>query len=220
MKLGLSAWFLAVLAAAAVAQIPIQNEDIRGEWSGPYDFPTLLTFANGGGIDSICRSTLPPACEAQLPSGTETVVITNNTISLSFTTLVGVTTPELSAQRLPACAAAGIFPVQTITPLPPAQILAYDPFIGSVTFVDPRRLNDPNCVFVSRVDVGGQRRIRVQYLLTSTGMSLNQNVATGPRLGCSAGQGQCVSQVDDDEVLSAIVNIDFTIPCVSGDCLN
>jgi len=210
--------FLALLTAV-VAQLPIQNERIRGEWVGPYVFPTILALGDNG-IDSLCRSSLPPACQAEIPGGEERVVITATTISISYTTLVGVRTRERAAELFPACAAAGIYPFETITPLPPAPIEAYVPSIGSVTFTDPRRTNDPNCAFVTREDNGNEKRIRVRYLLSSTDASVANNAEVGPRLGCSASNGQCVSEVGDDGVLRAIVNINFVVSCVGGACLN
>lgn len=218
MKTGFAIWILIAITVVA-AQVPIPNEQLRGEWRGPLDFPTLLTLTDQG-VDSICRSELPPECAAQLPPGEETVVITENTIAFTFTTLVGVRTQEQSAEMFPACAAAGIYPFETITPLPPATIEAYVPSIGSLTFTDPRRPNDPNCVFITRQEGGQGPSINLRYVLSSFGRTLNEVVDVGPSLRCTLNNGLCTSEVDESGVLTAFTFVEFTIPCVAGDCLN
>jgi len=218
MKTGVVILFLVAITVVA-AQVPIPNQQLRGEWSGPLDFPTLLTLTDRG-VDSICRSELPPECEGQLPPGEETVVITENTIAFTFTTLVGVRTQEQSAELFPACAAAGIYPLETITPLPPAQIEVYESAIGSLTFTDPRRPNDPNCVFITRQEGGQSPSINLRYVLSSFGRTLNEVVEVGPSLRCALNQGLCTSEVDESGVLTAFAFVEFTIPCVAGDCMN
>lgn len=208
-----------VLLFGAISQATVSLDDLEGIWTGPIDLSFLLVLTDRG-VDSFCRSSLTPECEASLPHGTERFAIVNGTIAISFITLIGVDTQEKAAALFPACAESGVYPFQTVTPLPPAKILSYDPNTGHLTFVDSRRPDDVNCVIIrlNEGKRGNPSTISVKYVIASIG-TLNRIVEIGPSFRCIVANDLCISQLADDGQLTSFISVEFELPCGEGDCL-
>eukprot|EP00210_Caulerpa_lentillifera_P004837 g4618.t1 len=210
----------AVLFLGVVSQATVSLDDLEGIWTGPVDLSFLLVLTDTG-VDSICRSSLTPECEESLPQGTERFAIVNGTIAISFITLVGVDTKEKAAKLFPECAKSGVFPFQTVTPLPPAEIQSYDPNTGHLTFIDSRRPDDINCVII-RLKEGKRSKpstISIRYVIASLG-SLSKIVEVGPSFRCIIANDLCINQMNDDGELASFTSVEFELPCKEGDCLN
>eukprot|EP00210_Caulerpa_lentillifera_P004836 g4617.t1 len=210
---------VAVLCLSAVSQATVSLDDLEGVWTGPVDLSFLLVLTDTG-VDSICRSSLTPECEESLPQGTERFAIVNGTIAISFITLVGVDTKEKAAKLFPECAKSGVFPFQTVTPLPPAEIQSYDPNTGHLTFIDSRRPDDINCVIIRLKEGkrGKQSTISIRYVIASLG-TLNKIVEVGPSFRCIIANDLCINQMNDDGELASFTSVEFELPCGEGDCL-
>jgi len=208
-----------VVLFGGISQATVSLDDLEGIWTGPIDLSFLLVLTDKG-VDSFCRSSLTPECEASLPPGTERIAIENGTFAISFTTLLGVDTKEKAAALFPKCAESGVYPFQTLTPLPPSPIQSYDPNTGHLTFIDSRRPDDLNCVMVRLKEGkrGNPSTIRVQYVIASLG-TLDRIVEIGPSFRCIIAHDLCINQLDDAGTLTCFTSVEFELPCRKGACV-
>lgn len=208
---------LFVLATATVSKAQqLTLGDISGQWTGPIQFAFIVILTDQGpGL--ICRDQLTPACRNELPPGQEIFTITNTSIEFDFRQFVGSTTQQIAAERYPVCAESGIYPLETITPIPASEVVHYDSLTGSVTFTDPRRPNDINCIFLSVLQSAGAPRIRIQYLLRSEG-PLDVALQQGPSFVCLNANGFCQIERTADG-FSSDVFVEFEVTCTQGACL-
>lgn len=211
--LALSVFSLLQLVSSAA---PVSVEDLEGVWRGSIDLPFLLVL-NEYGVASACRSDLTKECLDELPPGIEEIIIQNNTFSLNFTQFVGVNTMEKAAELFPACARSGVYPFETITPLPPAGIAHYDHYKGGLYFVDDRRPDDVNCVFVRLQKYGKVPEIKLEYIITSEG-PLDEVVRLGPSFRCQRPVGLCIAEQTPEKIYNKMY-VRFRVPCAEGACL-
>lgn len=219
MKFGV-ALCVAFVFMAMTSEAQDTINDFQGTWTTGIDLPFLLTLTEAG-VDNVCRVDLPPECEQEIPQGTETVVVEGNTISISFITLEGVNTTEQAAAMFPNCAAAGIFPFETVTPLPLAEIQSYDPSTGHLTFIDSRRPDDLNCVVLTLNEMQKGEAvpsIHVEYMLSSVG-TLDRIVEIGPSFRCTVSNDVCISEFNAERELTAYIHVEFELPCGMGACM-
>jgi len=143
---------LAALLIAASATGPV-IEQLQGEWSGPFEHVDIAIVTEDGS-QLVCRDSLPPECEQEVPPGSMTVMVNGSTISFNIAAREGVLTPEDSAALFPGCAAAGITVPELVAVIQPMEIQSYDPATEHLTFIDTRRPDDINCIMAS-VQAGG-----------------------------------------------------------------
>lgn len=210
-------FYVVVLFVASLCNAKSPITELQGEWSGPFTAPDVVAF-NNGSFALLCRDLLPPDCAAEIPPTNMKIVISESTIAISAETAQGATTPELAVSMFPACAAAGILPVEAAAAYPPAKIQSYDPTTGHLTFIDPRRPDDLNCLIV-----GAQQGDKVPSLAArSLGMftgNLSTVIEVGLSFRCVVANELCVLEQNAEGGLVELLDLDFAVPCTGGACM-
>lgn len=207
-----------VMVTLSVAETTI--EDLQGEYMGQISFPTIIALNAEGNFTNYCLSEFSEACLAEVPEGVMRVVVQNESISFSFVRSVGINTPEKSFEAYPSCVAGGIFPIETVIPLPLAPIQSYDPSTGHLTFIDARRPDNLNCAIVTlEENKGTVPSISAKYILSVEGVPELEALALGPNFRCLAYNDLCIAETTINGDFVSLVDLDFEVPCVSGACM-
>lgn len=145
------------------------------------------------------------------------MTVNGSTISFNVAVREEVLTLEDSAALFPACAEAGITLPRRETAIPPMEIRSYDSATGHLTFFDPRRPEDINCMIVTVLDGAVAPRLNVQALLTTVGVDSNDPTLTPFR--CVAFNDLCVISTTAGGSITVLFDLQFNIPCTGGACM-
>jgi len=217
MKTGLAFHIVVgVLVALSNAQRSVQ--DLEGVYSGDAIFPAIFVGTEDGRFTNFCLDEFPAACRREVGPVNETVTINATTIAFSLIQSEGIRTINESKKAYPSCVPTGRYPVELFMPLPPAEIQSFDPTTGHLTFIDPRRPDDLNCVIAQTEEGPKGKSLRIKFLVVSTTPE-NITVAEGPSLRCVVYNNFCIAETSIRGTFLSVGDVDYSLPCVSGACM-
>jgi len=210
-------WYAFVLVVISLSRVQgqIALEFLHGTWTGQMANADVAILTEDG-MSTICRDSLPPDCEAQVPSGFEQYIFNGTTLSQSYHHLEGINTREKSAELMPACAEADIYPIEFIIGIPPSEIVAYEFFSGHLTYVDSRRPGESDCVVVQYGLNDKGPYLAIDQMIGYDG-SLENVFMMGPSFRCTNPPETCEVELENGSVHLAFRNA-FTLTCTEGDC--
>eukprot|EP00210_Caulerpa_lentillifera_P006514 g6222.t1 len=207
-----------VVFGLALCSSPTLSQGIpQGTWTASFrnaDFARLTP----NGIRAICRDEVPPECEQEVPNGVNTYNISGTTFSTNYVHLQGITTRNASAELMPSCAAAGIYPVQFGLAMPGAKILSYNLATRRLIFEDFRRPGESNCMLVNYQRNGGSSILNVYQRVTFEG-AIDALLESGPSFGCASARQCSVTGNQETGVLSLAFSNTFNLTCSAGACM-
>jgi len=191
---------------------------LQGTWTAQI-FNSDVALLTPQGIGTVCRVSLPPECESEIPTGLETYTFNGTTLEQSYTHLIGVNTTEAAAELMPTCAEFGIYPTEFRFAIPRSEIVSYNFHTGHVVYRDARRPDEFDCVIAKYYFNKGDPFVSFEQRIAFKG-TLEQVFQLGPRFRCDGPPPECDVDVNTEtgELSIAFFN-PFDLKCTAGDCL-
>eukprot|EP00210_Caulerpa_lentillifera_P006513 g6221.t1 len=172
------------------------------------------------GLGTVCRASLPPECEVEIPTGLERYTFHGSILEQEYTHLIGVNTTEAAAELMPTCAEFGIYPTQFKVAIPPSEIISYNFFTGQVMYKDARRPNEFDCVIAKYNFNKGDVFVSFEQRVYFQG-SLEEVFKLGPRFRCDGPPPECQVDVNNETGMLSIKFFNpFDLKCTAGDCVS
>lgn len=215
----ITALLLSILAlTVVVANAQVTLREFSGVWKSDFEI-SHVNVLTPDGASLICRDTLTPECEAEISLTEDIFTFNESTLAIEVRDRVGITTMEESAAVHPECAKDGIYPFERVIFIPQSEIVNYDYETDRMSYINPNRPHDLNCI-LARYRAGETGPyIEVTHTEFFQGAAPDV-ISVGASFRCYDLPQSCFVRINDGGEIALALQFSFNLTCIDGDCLN